>query len=480
MLHAKSLAVATGLLLGFGAAMPMPIASAGVPAFNLADEFNLAEDEMDRITFRDGKVVEGIILEETPTILRVKVVSYGIEAVTTYNRSNVLAIKRGTRTDAGETEAVEEPTETAAAETKREQPMSAADHRVYHIKLDGRFGKEITQTPLRDALEDAAKNNADYVIIEIENEWKISALRELPDEAAAFDQLFRAESMHPLLNPNGELPQIYAGKELPTIVFWVKKAMGGATFLPLICPEIYFHEDGKMGGIGNLGDLFGSTGDEVVRDKQKSLRFGHAEGIAIIGGYPTELIHAMADRREVYSYRINGGRVEFRNDWPDPSEGWRLLTDDGEGANQDTIQQLARSQGDDTLTLDSKLAQTLQVSKGTVNTLDALIFALGLSRNSVMVEGNSERIMDRWESGLATAERRLVQLWREYNEVQVQGQTARERNADRGRQIRKLEDMIKLFKRYEEAVSSRELRIPGEADLRIIIERIRLEMIRDR
>ncbi len=476
MLNAKSLGIVSGLLIGLGAAMPTQTADAGVPAF-----FTVGVDELDTITFRDGKVVKGIILEETPTTLRVKVVSYGIEAVTTYNRADVLAITRGERTDAAETEVVETIADSAdAPNAKREIAVSEAEHRVYHIKLDGRFGKEITQTPLRDALEDAAKNNADYIIIEIENEWKASALQELPDEEARFDELFRAESMHPLLNRNEDLAQIYAGKQMPTVVFWVKKAMGGATFLPLICRNIYFHEDGKMGGIGNLGDLFGSMGDEVVRDKQKSLRMGHAEGIAIIGGYPTELIHAMADRREVYSYRISGGKVEFRNDWPDPSRGWRLLTDDGEDGNKDTIQQLARSQGNDTLTLDARLAQTLQVSKGTVNTLDALVFELGLSRNSVIVEGNSDRIMDRWESGLSTAERRLKQLWREYNEIQIQGQTPRERNADRGRQIRKLEDMIKLIKRYEEAVSTRELRIPGEGDLRIIIERIRLDMIRDR
>lgn len=441
-----------------------------------------AGEELDVITFRDGKVVKGEILEETATSIRIRVVSYGIEAVTTYDRADVLAIKKVDRTQKKDAtrEEVKKDDGKVGERTPRERAVSEATNRVYHIRLDGRFGKEITQSPLREALEDAAKNNANYVVIEIENEWKANEFEDLPDDAAAFDQLFRAEAMHPLLNPNGELLQIYGGKELPTIVFWVKKAMGGAAFLPLVCPNIYFAENGKMGGIGNFGDLFGSTGDEVVRDKQRSLRMGHAKGAALLGGYPGELVEAMADRRKVYSYRVVGGRVELKNDWPDVGGGWTLLTDDGEGANADTIQQLARSEGNDTLTLDAKLAQTLQVSKGTVNSLDALLFALGLSRNATVIEGQSEKIMDGWEKGLASAERRLVDLWREYNEIQVGGQDARERNAARGRQIRKLEDMIKLIRRYEEAIVPGQLRIPGEPDLRIIIERIRLEMMRDR
>ena len=464
-------------LLGLGAtASSVSAAPAGIEV--------LQQDDLDIITFRDGKVVKGEILEETATTIRVKIVSYGIEAITTYDKADILTIKRGDRSQKEETR--DEPTDDEPAQTptrgseRRARSSGETAHRVYHIRLDGRFGKEITQTPLREALEDAARNDADYIIIEIENEWKANALEDLPDDAAAFDELFRAEAMHPLLDPTSELGQIYAGKEPPTVVFWVKRAMGGAAFLPLICPNIYFHETGKLGGIGNLGDLFGSMGDEVVRDKQRSLRMGHAKGVAIKGGYAPELVEALADRRKVYSYRVRGGKVEYRNDWPDVSQGWILLTDDGEGENADTIQQLARSEGNDTLTLDAKLAQTLQVSKGTVNTLDALLFALGLSRNSTLVEGQSERIMDRWEEGLANAERRLRDLWREYNEIQVQGRDARERNAARGRQIRKLQDMIRLLRRYEEAINPRQLGIPGEPDLRIIIERIKLEMMRDR
>jgi len=443
-------------------------------------------EELDTITFRSGKVIKGEVLEETPTSVRIRVKSYGIEAVTTYDKSDILSIKKGTP-KAKRDEPDKSPTKsstkgdavTTQSSAARARTTEAA-HRIYHILLDGRFGQEISQSPLRDALKDAAKNDADYVIVELNNEWKRNPLEDLPDDAAAFDQLFRAEALHPLLDPNGELSQIYAGKDPPTIVFWVKKAMGGAAFLPLICPNIYFSEDGKMGGIGNLGDLFGSMGDEVVRDKQYSLRMGHAEGVAIRGGYPIEIVHAMTDRHEVYSYRINGGRVQFKNDWPDTTQGWTLLTDDGEGDNADTIQQLARSQGNDTLTLDAKLAQTLGVSKGTVNTMDALVFTLGLSRSSTVIDGQSDRIMDRWESGLASAERRLRELWQEYSQIQVQGRDARERNSARGRQIRKLQDMIKLYRRYEEALNSRRLRLPGEPDLRVIIEQIKLQMLRDR
>ncbi|MFX8523840.1 hypothetical protein ABTM10_20375, partial [Acinetobacter baumannii] len=67
------------------------------------------------------------------------------------------------------------------------------------------------------------------------------------------------------------------------VVFWIKRAMVGAAFLPFVSKEIYFLPEGRMGGIGTLQDF--DLGDKRVNEKQISLRLGHAEGIAIQGGY---------------------------------------------------------------------------------------------------------------------------------------------------------------------------------------------------
>lgn len=463
-----------GLLLGLGL-VSAPVHGAGAIAAQQAEEN--AAGGIDEVTFRDGKVVRGEILEETETQIRMKVVQFGIEAVTTFEKRDVLSVSRNVGGGGAAEAAAPAPSgrTSASARTSERRTNEDAANRVYVVKLEGKFGEEITQTPIREAVRDAQRNGATHIVFELSNDWSANELEDLPDDAAAFDQLFRAEEIHPIFTE--EIPRQWDPD--PEVVFWVRRAMGGAAFLPLVCKNIYFHPEGKMGGVGNLGDLFGSTGSERVREKQKSLRMGHAEGAALHGGYPVEIVRAMADRRYVYSYRMEGGRPIFIEEFPDPSKGEILLTDHGEDEFEDTIEQLARSQGNDTLTLDAELAQKLGVSKGTVQTLDDLIFAMGLSRSSQIIDGSSQRIMQSWADGLVTARRQLRKLWQEYNEIQVGGDY-NERTRARGAQKRKLREMLGILRKYEESLNPGQLRIPDEAQILQLIKQIELQQLADR
>ncbi|MCB9844784.1 MAG: hypothetical protein H6811_02190 [Phycisphaeraceae bacterium] len=437
---------------------------------------SMANPTPDRITLSSGQVWEGEILEETETTIRMRVVRYGITAEQTFQKSEVLSVKRGERTEDPAVEPTpKDPVRPAPGQTQR-APADGAK-RVYVVELDGTFGELITQTPMRQAVEDAQRENADYLIFVLDNEWRANAFEDLPDDTAAFDELFRAEEIHPIFTE--DIPRHWQKK--PEIVFWVKQAMGGAAFLPLVCKNIYFESDGRMGGIGNLSNLFGSMGDEVVRQKQYALRMGHAEGICIQGGYPVELVRAMAQVERVYSYRIEGGHAVWVENYPDPSRGEVLLTDDGKDERADTIQELARSQGNDVLTLNADLALTLGISKGTVDTLEDLLFSLGISRNSAIIDGQSKSIMDGWERSLDNAQRELRRLWQEAWEVQVAGDY-NERTRARGIRRQKLERMQAIIRRYEEALGRflRQNGIPGVDQLQQIIEQIKLEQLADK
>src|SRR5688572_1579971 len=78
-----------------------------------------AQDEpKDMIIFRDGKVAEGKILEETDTTVKMRVVVAGISAETVYEKSRILQIQRAAK-PAADPKTAEAPAATKAAEPER-------------------------------------------------------------------------------------------------------------------------------------------------------------------------------------------------------------------------------------------------------------------------------------------------------------------------------------------------------------------------
>jgi len=435
----------------------------------------------DVITFRNGNTVEGEIIEETARTVKIRVTIHGISTVTTYEKSDILVIKR----DAGGEEEPERTEEVNGSEMAgradgENESSAGADAaregaaRVYVVELDGWFGRDISQTPIRKAVEDAYSNDADHLVFVLDNIWKRNEIEErLDQEFANFDMFFRAQALYPIFTR--DIPMMW--DDPPKVVFWVKQAMGGAAFLPLISKNIYFAPDARMGGIGNLSRILEGV-DEVVRQKQISLRINEAIGAASIGGYPAELVRAMAEVERVYSYRIENGEPVIVEGYPNPARGEVLLTDDGEDENTDTIQAVVRGQGNDVLTLSAELARKLGVSDGTVSTIDDLLFALGVARNHVRVDDRADRIMDGWERSLTAAERQLRELAETYQETQVQGDYS-ERTRARGVQRRTLEKMMSILRRYEEAINPRQLGVPTIAEIRQLIEQIKMQQLAD-
>ncbi len=466
-------------LVGMGPLVPLTAGVMATPSTAVAQE--AAGDDV--IVFTNGKKITGKILEETATAVTIKFMSGNIPATVTYQKSELVSVTRGTgkAPEAAKPAAGEAPKSEIKASATTADPNDPGKKKVYVIELTGWFGEDISETPMRNAVKDAKKNNADYLIFVLDNDWSLrrfGRLDDIKDDQGQFDQLFRAEKMAPILNE--EIPREWAVQ--PTVVFWVKKAMGGAAFLPLNCKNIYFHSEGKMGGIGGLNRIFGNMGDEVVRQKQFSLRIGHAEGMAIQGGYEYRLIKAMCLDPYVLSYRLEGGKPVYLERMPESADEF-LLTDDADeqAGHADTIDILARGEGNDCLTLNAKLAQELQVSKGTVDTMDDLIFKLGIARNSEIVAGNSKRITKGWIDGLEDAKRKLRKLWQEFQDVQVAdpGEYP-QRTQARNRRKNICEEMQGILKKYEEAINARAVPCPDWATLNIIKERLKTEQMADK
>jgi hypothetical protein len=448
-----------------------------------------AKTTQDVVIFRNGNVLYGKVVSETPTSIHFKGLIAGIEAEMDYPKADVLEIKRGVDAKAADAPATDaKPGVKADVKTAKTPPADdgIAKKRYYWLDLHGKFGEDISQTPIRKAMQDARASKADVIIIDLD-----AALLDMrdgsekPEFEGDFDKMMRAEKILPIFV--NEMPVDWGGADkMPRLVFWIKKAMGGACFLPLISHEIYFHPEGKMGGVGNLSYVL--TGNERVVKKQISLRLQHAVGWALVGGYSEELVRAMTMREYVLSVRYVNGEPQLFEGYPS-NPGEELLTDDGEGANQDTIEQLARDEGNDVLTLTADVAKKLRVSKGTADTKDELLGLLGLDRSGVEIKGKSEQIMKDWAKGVDNAQVQVGKLLDEIREIRVEGDWEARKRA-RGAMITKWDDIkgiitrwgegMNIFWLYRHGIPMTEESEPDLTRITAIQEAIRIEQMKDK
>jgi hypothetical protein len=485
---ARTLALCAGLGVGMLGAPALAVTSAMTSAMPSQPAGESAATQ-DVLIFKSGRTLRGTILSETQTTIRFRGDVNGIPFESEYPKADLLEIRRAPKADGAAPASPaapapgQAPTQTPAAATgtpasTSAQTPSADAQRVYFINLDGEFGVDITQTPIRQAVKQAQNANADVIVVRLNNRWAegLAGMGRLPEDVQNFDELFRAESIIPIFTD--EIPREWTKQ--PRVVFWVDDALGGAAFLPFIAKEIYTTSDARWGGIGGLDFLFGDTGDAVVRDKQYSLRLGHAEGWAIRGGYDARIIRAMTVVRYVLSYRITGGQAELLERMPE-NPGEVLLTWDGneQEGRADSVAERVRGEGKDVLTLNARLARDLGVSRGIADTEDDLLFQMGLARVAERV-GTGDRVIKSWSDGLDRAKERLRDLWREYGEVPQDERFAGDPRRIVGKQINILSEMIGLLNRYEEAITPRwhnQRGVPPKGPLETQREQLRLQMM---
>lgn len=439
-------------------------------------------DTKDILTFRNGTVLEGKIVSETATHVTFRGTSHGIAFETTYELSSILSIERDVAT--------ERPNTPPRGETRRPSGQQAPSQErrvegqggpvVYHAPLKGVFSKDIAIQSLERIVRDAARHQPDYLIFTLENDWNAAiagglAEQELGDYdlGPQYDNLFLVERMAPMLT---ELMDTEWEKR-PEVIFYVRRAMGGAAFLPFLADRVFFHPDARMGGIGYL-DWFEMGGDEVVDEKQISLRMGHAEGLAIKAGHDPRIIRAMMVSAYALSYSFVDGRVVLYDGTRGEVQLTRAIQ---KGRPLDTIDDFVRGTTRDVLTLNAENAKILGISKGTVADLNGVLFELGIHRNHTLIDGPAERIMTQWARSVREAERSYFRHLRDFLQVQVQGATRTERNRGRGQQIRHLEAMRGILQQYDGALPWWELQggMPIEV-INAIIQEIRFAMQTDR
>lgn len=470
----KKLAALSCLTVVVAAGIELPLAA---PAFAAPDKGakdeaakDAAETPLDELIMANGKVIKGRILEETERHVRIKAVIAGIEAEATYPKGDILKVTYGkdlAKDDAAKSDTVKDVKHEPKKDSEDEPAFEDADTtKFYVVEFGNYFGREVSETPIRELFEDVDAVFGDKIerlsgegIVEqvdprVRDKHILVIKMNTQTPQIDFDAIWRTEELGPLFEHEMD-------DEHRRVIFWIESAVGGAVFLPWVSSEIYFTSDGVMGGVGTL--QWFSFGDEWVREKQISLRMGHAEGFVIKGGYAEHvpLIRAMC-RAEFWLYvKLEGGEPIYLNEpYDEVRDGarapWNLL-DDNRG----------------TVDLDSDWAFKLGVSKGTVDTIDELADKLGVQHNyKVMKDTQGGEIFGDWAKRLASAEEKVHRrqdsigtLWVEFYEIQVEGDY-QDRKKARSHQQAVLKEIRSLFTQFAEVLDpSGEIR--AEIDLTI-------------
>lgn len=463
-------------------ALAVVIASAAAPLASLAPRSAMAaaveaEHAMDRLILKSGKVVEGEILEETDSMVRIRVIVAGISAPTTFQKSEILEITHGAAKEATEekpaaaVKADSKATTTlkprsSGAEAKPKAPVEPGAAQLYVVEMEGRFGLDVAETPLRQLFVDVDKTFDDLV-----DGVGAESGRKVVDPALRQDHILVIKV--DLTSPAGMSTIFGAAKLAPVImdeivlkgrriVFWVEQAAGGAAFLPWVSSEIYFTPEGLLGGIAEMDEF--SSGDHMVDEKLIGAFLGAAEGYAIKGGYSDHLpaLRAMIRRQNWLAVRFEGGKPVYLTRMPVAAdgEGWHILSDSGKGDFKDSS---ARG-GNDSFVLDAEWAVKLGIARGSADTVDDLAFALGIHRNYVeLTEHRGGKILEDWKKRIELAIDQVIpneqpgrpigRLWREFNEIQTGGDFA-QRKRDRGRKLALLRQIRSIVSQYAEVLDA--------------------------
>ncbi len=338
-----------------------------------------------------------------------------------------------------------------AASVNPDDPNAA---KLYFIPVTGEIGRDFAVMTLRDIIKDMRVVQPDYIILDINTTWKDQRGEDKnlynPDDAAnAYGAVHRVEQIAALITDDIRDDKTWEKK--PQVVAWVKRALGPSAFLPFVAPKIFYAPNALHGGIGFLDHLFDGVGDEVVREKQRALRLGWAEGLAIKGGHDPRIMRAMARVDYSLSYSLVGGKPVF---YENITDGENILTDDGDpdAGRADSIEDLMKYKGNDVLTLTADVASRIGFAEGIAATSEDLAFELGVSRAYRVYREKATKAVVAWQRESENRRNEFMRMRDESRRIQVNGATASERNAQRGRIKRNLLTMVDLLTRFRDSL----------------------------
>ncbi len=333
-------------------------------------------------------------------------------------------------------------------------PDDPAAVKVYIIEVRGDFGKDFSNNLMNELLADAKKVQPDIILFRIDAAFLNRKgngpgdINDLNDTSTVQQGMYAVEGIgHSLMDDIDADPE---WKLKPRRIAWVKKALGPTALLPFFCKEIYFTPDGIEGGIGYLDHFFGNMQSIRVREKLRGAILGHIESLAIKGGHDYRIVRAMTRMDYELSYTLKGGKPEF---FENRTDGEVLLTDDGVDDRADSPEDYVMLRGNDVLNLRADTARTIGWSEGNAENLSDLMFELGHARAYRVIGERPRKIIAEFQSRIRRMSEQYGKLTtsvdRDFPRRET-GDTPDDRNRNRAKLKRDLEEMNGLLKRYPE------------------------------
>jgi len=246
----------------------------------------------DTVTLKDGRVIEGEIVERSRTKIVMDALISNITMRMEFRTSEIESIEEG---EAPEPEApAAEPERPERRTRAAREPAALAEKTEYLlVPIKGVFGEEVGPSGVERTLEYASRRGIEHVVFEIDSPggavWAAEAISEA---IAAHDDTVRCYAL-------------------------VDDAISASIWVAFNCDRIFVRPDGVLGGaVAYRQDT--STGSVEVDAKLNSILAARVAGICERNGHPEAVARAMILHNEsLYASHDGEGGYYFSNDGGD-------------------------------------------------------------------------------------------------------------------------------------------------------------------
>ena len=363
----------------------------------------------DVIKLKNGKTLEGKIIEETADYVKIEITAGSIVKPMMLWVDDIESIERESdqvdESDASATVTVSGTpgmSSRSDGEAKPEITEDTTNKRVVVIPMKGGVGETFRMDKLKEAIDASRPHNPDVIILRIDSPGGLlSEIYKLRDYLREVRDEFR-------------------------IVVWIKSAISAAAMTSFNVREMYFMKEGH---IGAATAWLPSTGESLQGEALEQW-VADARDMFESTGWSPLIAQAMIDEKYWLTadveYLENGEKVVT---WYEHDGGEIVLSRPGEN-----------------LVLDAVQARELGIAHEICDNEEELAKALNLD-GWVEVSDEGRKIMENWIKTVEKADREVPKLLIRYNAIQGM---AGDRNTILGQQAQILRELIRWGKRFPE------------------------------
>ena len=331
----------------------------------------------------------------------------------------------------------------AASDPKGTAPAAAPAEKlksVYLVPFKGQFGTDIHPACYDEILKDLETKRPDIIVFQLDSADvdRVDYMGEDPSNMGVFSVASDDTMMRKLLRDFKD-KHGYAQQYI-----WVKDSVGFGSLLAFSWPNMYMAPNARLYGLNRAARFWTRIEDPEVRAKFREAAVAIINGFLSSGGYDLKIGEAMLRPEMLLSASYKGRAIEWRED----TKGYWVV--DG--------------RDDSTAGFSAESAEELGLSKGSAESLDELMFVLGV-REFDRVADDGETLHKKYVDEWRKAYEQCGKLIEESNVAQEDAQSSNPKgNLNKAKSA--LTRVLGLMKKYPPL----EVRLQGDGVSRLAVE----------